>query len=146
LNALREKLPNLDIELWPTLKKVTQNILVFTGGKSKTTSFSNSEDVSINGFANSQRQDDSYDIDTNVNTVNVPDALYDSITIKEEKFGPSIPSDLEITGGVYPKTLPATNPAKFPVGNYLIRSDASIYRFGLVKITAAIAKITEDYV
>lgn len=146
LNELKLRLPNLDIKLWPTLKKVTQNILVFTGGKSKTTSFSNSEDVSINGFANSQRQDDSYDIDTNVNTVNVPDALYDSITIKEEKFGPSIPSDLQITGGVYPKTLPATNPAKFPVGNYLIRSDASIYRFGLVKITATIAKITEDYV
>ena len=146
LAELQKRLPNENIKLWPTLKKISQNILVFTGGKSKTTSSSNSEDVSINGFANSQRDDESYDIDTNVNSVIVPDALYDAITIKEEKFGPLIPEDLQITGGVYPKTLPATNPPKFPVGNYLIRSDASIYKFGLVKITAVIARVTEDFV
>ena len=146
LAELQNRLPNENIKLWPTLKKISQNILVFTGGKSKTTSSSNSEDVSINGFANSQRKDESYDIDTNVNSVIVPDALYEAITIKEEKFGPTIPDDLQITGGVYPKTLPATNPAKFPIGNYLIRSDASIYRFGLVKITAVIARVTEDFV
>jgi len=146
LAELQKRLPNENIKLWPTLKKISQNILVFTGGKSKTTSSSNSEDVSINGFANSQREDKSYDIDTNVNSVIVPDSLYDTITIKEEKFGPSIPDDLQITGGVYPKTLPATNPPKFPVGNYLIRSEASIYRFGLVKITAVIARVTEDFV
>jgi len=146
LAELQNRLPNENIKLWPTLKKISQNILVFTGGKSKTTSSSNSEDVSINGFANSTRQDDSYDIDTNVNSVLVPDTLYDTITIKEEKFGPSIPADLQITGGVYPKILPATNPPKFPAGNYLIRSEASIYRFGLVKITAVIARVTEDFV
>ena len=146
LNELKLRLPDLNIKLWPTLKKISQNILVFTGGKSKTTSFSNSEDVSINGFAKSVRQDDSYDIDTNVNTVSVPDAIYDTITIKEEKFGPVIPEDLQVTGGVYPKTLPATNPAKFPIGNYLIRSDASIYKFGLVKVTATIARVTENFV
>jgi hypothetical protein len=146
LAELQKRLPNEDIKLWPTLKKISQNILVFTGGKSRTESSSTSEDVSINGFANSQRDDKSYDIDTNVNSVLVPDALYDTITIKEEIFGPIIPSDLQITGGVYPKTLPATNPPKFPVGNYLIRSDASIYRFGLVKITAVIARVTEDFV
>jgi hypothetical protein len=146
LAELQKRLPNEDIKLWPTLKKISQNILVFTGGKSRTESSSTSEDVSINGFANSQRDDKSYDIDTNVNSVLVPDALYDTITIKEEKFGPLIPEDLQITGGVYPKTLAATNPNKFPVGNYLIRSDASIYRFGLVKITAVIARVTEDFV
>jgi hypothetical protein len=146
LAELQKRLPNENIKLWPTLKKISQNILVFTGGKSRTVSSSKSSDVSINGFANSQRDDKSYDIDTNVNSVIVPDALYDEITIKEEKFGPLIPADLEITGGVYPKTLPATNPPKFPIGNYLIRSDASIYRFGLVKITAVIARVTEDFV
>jgi hypothetical protein len=146
LAELQKRLPNENIKLWPTLKKISQNILVFTGGKSKTKSSSNSEDVSINGFANSQREDESYDIDTNVNSVIVPDALYDTIKIKEEKFGPLIPEDLQITGGVYPDTLPATNPPKFPNGNYLIRSDASIYRFGLVKITAVIARVTEDFV
>ena len=146
LAELQRRLPNENIKLWPTLKKISQNILVFTGGKSRTESSSKSEDVSINGFANSQRDDKSYDIDTNVNSVIVPDALYDTITIKEEMFGPLIPEDLQITGGVYPKTLPATNPPKFPVGNYLIRSDASIYRFGLVKITAVIARVTEDFV
>jgi hypothetical protein len=146
LAELQKRLPNENIKLWPTLKKISQNILVFTGGKSRTESSTTSEDVSINGFANSQRDDKSYDIDTNVNSVIVPDALYDTITIKEEKFGPLIPEDLQITGGVYPKTLPATNPPKFPVGNYLIRSDASIYRFGLVKITAVIARVKEDFV
>ena len=146
LAELQKRLPNENIKLWPTLKKISQNILVFTGGKSRTESSTTSEDVSIYGFANSQRDDKSYDIDTNVNSVIVPDALYDTITIKEEKFGPLIPEDLQITGGVYPKTLPATNPPKFPVGNYLIRSDASIYRFGLVKITAVIARVKEDFV
>jgi hypothetical protein len=146
LAELQGRLPNENIQLWPTLKKISQNILVFTGGKSRTESSTTSEDVSINGFANSQRDDKSYDIDTNVNSVIVPDALYDTITIKEEKFGPIIPDDLQITGGVFPKTLQATNPPKFPVGNYLIRSDASIYRFGLVKITAVIARVTEDFV
>jgi hypothetical protein len=146
LAELQRRLPNEKIKLWPTLKKISQNILVFTGGKSKTRSFSKSEDVSINGFANSEREDDSYDIDTNVNSVIVPDALYEEITIKEEIFGPLIPADLQITGGVYPKKLPPTNPAKFPIGNYIIKADASIYKFGLVKITATIAKVTEDFV
>lgn len=146
LAELQGRLPNENIQLWPALKKISQNILVFTGGKSRTESSTTSEDVSINGFANSQRDDKSYDIDTNVNSVIVPDALYDTITIKEEKFGPIIPDDLQITGGVFPKTLQATNPPKFPVGNYLIRSDVSIYRFGLVKITAVIARVTEDFV
>ena len=119
---------------------------MFTGGKSKTESESNSEDVSINGFANAIRKDWSYDIDTNVNTVTLPDALHGVLTVNEVYSGPQIPGDLQITGGVKPNILPATTPPIFPIGNYLISSSMDLFKYGLVKVKATTVTVTEQYV
>ena len=131
---------------WPNIKKITENVLLFTGGKSKTQSDSRSEDVSINGFAESTREDVSYDIDTNVNTVTLPDALHGKLTINEIYSGPVIPNDLQIQGGVQPKVLEATTPAIFPVGNYLVASSMDLFKYGLVKVKATTVTVTEQYV
>jgi hypothetical protein len=131
---------------WPNLKKITQNVLLFTGGKSKTESNSKSEDVNINGFANADRKDWSYDIDTNVNTVTLPDALHGILAINEVYSGPEIPNDLQIVGGVQPKVLKATNPPNFPVGNYLIASSMDLFKYGLVKVKATTVTVTAEYV
>jgi len=131
---------------WPNLKRITENVLLFTGGKSKTESESKSEDVSINGFAEAKRKDWSYDIDTNVNTVTLPDALHGVLTVNEVYNGPQIPGDLQITGGVKPNVLPATNPAKFPIGNYLVSSSMDLFKYGLVKVKAVTVTVTADYV
>ena len=131
---------------WPNIKRITENILLFTGGKSKTESESNSEDVSINGFANAIRKDWSYDIDTNVNTVTLPDALHGVLTVNEVYSGPQIPGDLQITGGVKPNILPATTPPIFPIGNYLISSSMDLFKYGLVKVKATTVTVTEQYV
>ena len=131
---------------WPNLKKITENVLLFTGGKSKTESDSNSEDVSINGFAEATREDVSFDIDTNVNTVTLPDALHGVLQINEIYSGPEIPSDLQIQGGVQPKVLEATNPAIFPIGNYLISSSMDLFKYGLVKVKATTVTVTAEYV
>jgi hypothetical protein len=135
-----------DVKAWPIIKRITENVIVFTGGKTKTTSTTKSEDVSINGFANSNRVDISYDIDTNANSITLPDALHESIAIEEIKFGPELPNDLQITAGVYPKILTATNPPKFPTGSFLMASSVEIFKWGLVKITAIIADITDEFV
>ena len=131
---------------WPNIKRVTENILLFTGGKSKTESESKSEDVSINGFAETTRKDLSYDIDTNVNTITLPDALHGPLTVNEVYSGPVIPSDLQITGGVKPNVLAATNPPSFPVGSYLISSSMDLFKYGLVKVKAVTVDITAAYV
>ena len=131
---------------WPNIKRITENILLFTGGKSKTESASKSEDVSINGFAEAERKDWSYDIDTNVNTVTLPDAIHEQLTVNEIYSGPEIPTDLQITGGVNPKILAATSPAKFPTGNYLISSSMDLFKYGLVKVKAITVTITDAYV
>lgn len=131
---------------WPNIKKITENVLLFTGGKSKTESESRSEDVSINGFAESTRKDVSFDIDTNVNTVTLPDALHGVLQVNEIYSGPEIPSDLQIVGGVKPKLLEATNPEIFPIGNYLISSSMDLFKYGLVKVKATTVTITNKYV
>ena len=131
---------------WPNIKKITENVLLFTGGKSKTQSDSRSEDVSINGFAEAARQDVSFDIDTNVNTVTLPDALHGVLQINEVYTGPEIPDDLQIQGGVQPKVLEATSPAIFPIGNYLISSSMDLFKYGLVKVKAITVTITDEYV
>jgi hypothetical protein len=131
---------------WPNIKKITENVLLFTGGKSKTQSESRSEDVSINGFAESTREDVSFDIDTNVNTVTLPDALHGVLQVNEIYSGPEIPSDLQIVGGVQPKLLEATNPAIYPIGNYLISSSMDLFKYGLVKVKATTVTITAKYV
>jgi len=119
---------------------------LFTGGKSRTESESKSEDVNINGAAQASRKDWSYDIDTNVNTITLPDALHESLTIEEIYNGPVIPEDLQISGGVQPKILGATTPAKFPVGDYLISSSMDLFKYGLVKVKAITVTITDEYV
>ena len=82
----------------------------------------------------------------NVNTVTLPDALHGNIQIAYEVVGPTIPSDLEITGGVYPNLLQATNPPSFPIGNYLISSSMDLYKWGVVKVVATTVNITSEYV
>jgi hypothetical protein len=146
LSILNDRISGPEIKYWPRIKKTTENILVFTGGKSKNTSVTTSEDVSINGFASSTREDESYEIDANVNSVIIPDTLHEAITVEEEYFGPVIPSDLKVTGGVKPKVIQPTIPAKFPTGRYLLDSSISSYKFGLFKVVALIADITEDFV
>ena len=146
LSELNDRDPDKNYQNWPNIKRITENVVVFTGGKSKTTSISKSEDVNINGFANSQRTDESFDIDTNVNTVTLPDALHGDIYIDFVTIGPNIPEDLQITGGVYPQALRATNPPSFPVGNYLISSSMDLYKWGVVKVVATTVNITSEYV
>ena len=146
LSELNDRDPGKNYQNWPNIKRITENVVVFTGGKSKTTSISKSEDVNINGFANSERTDESYDIDTNVNTVTLPDALHENIQIAYEVVGPAIPRDLQITGGVYPSLLQATNPPSFPIGNYLISSSMDLYKWGVVKVVATTVNITSEYV
>jgi hypothetical protein len=146
LSILNDRISGSEIKYWPRIKKTTENILVFTGGKSKDTSVTTSKDVSINGFASSTREDESYDIDANVNSVIIPDTLHKEITVEEEYFGPEIPDDLRVTGGVKPKIIQPTIPDKFPTGRYLLDSSISSYKFGLFKVVALIADITEDFV
>lgn len=42
-------------------------------------------------------------------------------------------------------TIPATSPVVFPAGDYIVSIDTESYKYGLVRVTAVVAHVTEDY-
>ncbi len=145
LSELNNKNPGKDYKDWPVIKKITENIIVFTGGKSRSDSGGESQSVSPNGFAFASSGSYSYDVNRNVKTITLPDALHGSINVQKIEIGSQLPIDLSVAAEVIPATLEQTNPPKFPTGNYLMSSSMELYKWGLVKITAETVNITEEY-
>jgi hypothetical protein len=140
---------------WPYIQAITENLVLISGGKSKTKNVSRSQSVSINGFASGQGAGDSFDVDVSARSVNIPQTLHGPITITESYIGNSFPSDLTPTSGVRPQKLEVTkavvngvlqNAPKFPTGNYLYSTNVELYKWGFVKVTAITVEITNSYV
>jgi len=145
LSQLNNKNPGKDYRDWPIIKRVTENIIVFTGGKSRSSSGGESVSVSPNGFSNAKSDSYSYDVNRDVKSITLPDALHETISVQKVDIGPQLPSELEVTAEITPISLSQTNPPRFPAGNYLISSSMELYKWGLVKITAETVNITEEY-
>lgn len=43
-------------------------------------------------------------------------------------------------------TIPATNPASFPAGDYIVSIETESYKYGLVRVTAVVVHVTAEYV
>lgn len=145
LSELNNRNPGKNYKDWPVIKRTTENIVVFTGSKSRTQSGGESVDVSINGYANASNGNYSYDVNRTVNTITLPDALHDNLVIENVNIGPQLPEYLDVSAQIIPNQLSATNPPRFPTGNYLMSSSMELYKWGLVKITAETVNITEQY-
>jgi hypothetical protein len=63
-----------------------------------------------------------------------------------ESADPVTDATQELVGAVTPTSLPATTPASFPVGKYLLTSEAAPFRAGYARVTAVVVDITSDYV
>lgn len=140
---------------WPFIQSRTENIVVISGGKSKTDNQSISESVSINGFSSGGGGGSSFDVDVNARSVNIPQTLHKEITIKNVITGQIAPSNLGPTYGVRPEILEATKvkingvdtlAEVFPTGEYLYSSNIELYKWGFAKVTAITVKITRDQV
>lgn len=138
---------------WPYLQLRSENIVIISGGKSLSLSKSLSESVSINGFAQSTGTGESFDVNVNANSVNVPECLHGEIRIKNEYIGTS--GEFGATAAVRPEKLLPTKAKiggslvevpQFPVGDYLLNSNIELYKWGFVKVTARTISITNDYV
>jgi hypothetical protein len=129
---------------WPFIKRVTENIVIVGGSKSKTVSYTKGETVSINGFSSVDRSSDSFDINRSANSVTVPDTIHGLITIQEVEVGEL--GEVQPNYGIFPTQLEPTQVETFPVGRYLISANMELYKWGLVKVTAVTVDITEDYV
>jgi len=142
---------------WPYLRLKTENLVVVTGGRSKSESSSTSSTIGINGTASSFGTSSAFDVNVSANSVNVPETLHGPINIVPQFIG-SIPSDTKGVGqptyGVRPETLPTTkaningvevDAPKFPNGNYLVDSNVELYKWGFVKVTATTVTIDNRY-
>jgi hypothetical protein len=136
--------PNQTYQEWPYIKTKTENIILITGGRSLSSSKSESQSVGINGFASSSGTGQSYDVNVSANSILVPKTIHPAITIQTEIINTA--DDIKGIGqpsyGVRPLTLAATTPAVFPTGKYLISADVELYKWGFVKVTAITATIT----
>lgn len=131
-------------QMYPTIKMISENVVLIGGSVSKSIGKSESASQSLNGSSNANSQNTSYDVNVNVNSVTVPETLHKEIKIKIEPIGKL--GDIEVPYSVNPDTLKATNPSRFPVGNYLISSNISLYKFGYCKVSAITAEITSSQV
>jgi hypothetical protein len=141
---------------WPYLQISRENLILIGGSKSQTNSKSLSESVSINGFSKSTGAGKSFDVNVNVNSVIIPEALHDLIDISEEFIGisPAGNAGLDLTYGVRPISLQQSRALingtqiacpRFPTGNYLVSATSELYKYGWAKITAKTADITANY-
>jgi len=155
--GIRVQNPPIIYRRWPYLQTRTENLVLITGGRSKTESKSKSESVGINGISSTESNATSFDVDVRASSVNVPETLHGPITIAEEMVGSA--SDTkgvgEPTKEVRPKTLATTQVVingqlqaapTFPTGKFLISSDVELYKWGFVKVTATTVEVTPDYV
>jgi hypothetical protein len=143
---------------WPYLRLKTENLVVVTGGRSLSSSYSRSGTIGINGAASSEGRSSEFDVNVSANSVNVPETLHGPINIVPQFIG-SIPSDTKGVGqptyGVAPTTLPTTkaningnevDAPTFPPGNYLVDSNVELYKWGFVKVTATTVTIDNRYI
>ena len=76
--------------------------------------------------------------DENIDESVLPPPIVPTISIVGE--GEPWPTDSST-----PLRLPATTPPSFEAGNYLLSIDTEPYRFGLVRVSAIVAIVDEDY-
>ncbi len=147
---------NIVYKNWPYLQLRSENLVLISGGISLTRSRSLSESASINGFSQSTGKGQSFDVNVNANSVNIPESLHGRVTIKNEFIGSEPPGGtLDVTYGVNPSQLSPTEAklggvlievAQFPTGNYLLNSNIELYKWGFVKVTAKTVTISSDYI
>lgn len=130
---------------WPVIRTVTENIIVIGGSKSKSKGTGSSASMSLNGSSTATNDTTSFDVDVAVNSITLPEALHDQITIGKIPIGSMEPSTL-VTYDVQPSTIDATSFKEFPIGNYLISSSVELYKFGYSRVKAITVEITKDYI
>jgi len=132
---------------WPYIKSISENILLISGGKSETINKSLSESVSINGASRSEGAGKSLDVNVSVNSITVPQTLHGVLQTGPPQIIGQVSSkqELQVDYSVQPEQLSATDPERFPAGNYLYDSNVEIYKWGFVKVTAITVEITDEY-
>lgn len=144
LGTLNSFNSDIQYQQMPVFKTQTESVLLFSGSSSKTENDSQSQSVSLNGNASAVSENSSVSRNVSVNSVVLPSALHGDIEIQINAFGSN--GDLPISYAVVPTRIEATDPPRFPVGNYLLSSNISLYKYGFVKVVATTIEIDERYV
>ena len=129
---------------WPSIKMVSENVVLIGGSKSESKGISESASQSLNGSATANANNTSFDVNVSANSVVVPETLHGPITITKHPIGSL--GDIDVPYSVNPPTLEATVPDAFPTGHYLMSSAVSIYKFGFCKVSAITVEIKQEHV
>ena len=129
---------------YPNIIKVTQNVLVINGSKSKSESKSESASVSLNGSSNALSENTSFNVAVSANSIVLPEALHGRIQIGKQTIGSL--GGIDVRYDVIPDHLRPTIPEKFPDGLFLMSVNTTPYRFGFFKYTCILADIEDKYV
>jgi len=132
-----------DLQPYPNIKRVTENLVIIGGSKSKSISTSESASVSLNGSSNALSDNTSYNVSVSANSVLIPETLHGQIEVTTKTIGSL--GQINLTYAVSPPALQATEPPEFPPGLYLMSVDTAPYRFGFHKYTCIIADIRNNY-
>jgi len=158
------------VKRWPKTKPV-KRILIVSGGRIElnATALINSEEIDDQIETNQISLSDDNGGSITVTETPIPATLHDELEITVEtstiadltpdeeddiipSFTPIVPT-ISIVGenepwptdSSTPLRLPATTPPSFESGNYLLSIDTEPYRFGLVRVSAIVAIVDEDY-
>ncbi len=132
-----------DLKPYPNIKRITENLVIIGGSKSKSISTSESASVSLNGSSNALSDNTSYNVSVSANSVLIPETLHGQIEVTTKTIGSL--GQINVTYAVSPPALQATEPPEFPAGIYLMSVDTAPYRFGFNKYTCIIADIRNTY-
>jgi hypothetical protein len=144
IDELNSRFPLGQVEQYPQIKMISENLVVIGGGKSESKSKSDSASVSLNGSATSISKSTSYNVSVSANSVVVPETLHSEIPVTLSTIGSL--GEINVNYSVYPPTLAATNPPSFPAGKYLVSSNFERYKFDFYRVTCIIADIRPQYV
>jgi hypothetical protein len=163
------------VSLWPALKPepitITLNGASVRRRRSKSIYVASIGNVDVAGVGNVSGSDD-YSTSLQTSIVNIPPTIHSGFNLNvietyelQNTANAQLPDGFEdlgdysdsITAPVanavddeqityFPKTISATSPAIFPVGNYVTSIDSQSFRYGLVRFTAVVSHITSNYV
>lgn len=159
--TLQAILSKCQAEAFPKLFPEPVTITSVSGSVTRRVSASFSFDVSSSNTSSSQGESFGNTLSSTITTI--PPTLHAGIAITnaDTTFLPNNPTPPTnsssspvttpapapaFTGAYTPTSIPATSPPIFPHGNYLISMDTESFRYGLVRVTALVAHITQDYV
>ncbi len=143
--ALRTKTGNATLDVWPTIKRRTESVVVIGGRKSQRVSEEYSASIG-SGVATSSSSSTDYDTGVSASSVVVPETIHGEVSITSDTHGTAPIGSIAVTAGAFPSSLGPTSPVVFPTGEYIMEISVSPYKHGYARVIATTVTINSGHV